>query len=845
MGLSKRARGAITLVAGGLAAVTVVRPACVQGPDGTIEVVSREAVARYDWMQFGGGPSHGGSNTAEQIIGRANVAGLVQLFKATLPETAEGQPVVLTGVATTQGTHDLAFVTSRNGGLVAMDARTGVTIWQRQFAGANITMSSPAVDPSRSFVYGAGIDGKIHKVTVGDGSEVTTGGWPEVASLKNAVEKDGTALTIATAGGVSYLYLGTGGYYGDGGDYQGHLTTVNLVTGAQKVFNALCSNQTIHFSSNPDCAQRQSAIWAKAGVTFDALTNRIYIVTGNGPFSPSTFMWGDSILALGPDGGGAGNGNPVDSYTPGNYQALQDTDLDLGSTNLLTLPNNGSKYPHLAVQGGKDQVLRLINLDDMSGQGAPGKVGGEVGSVAVTTGGKLQAPSSTWMNPADGSTWVYVVSPTNGVSAYQLTISGGSPALAPRWSASAATNGGATIANGVLYYAQSSNLRAVDPTTGAALWSSTAIGGIHWQAPTIANGVVYIADNNKELTAFSLGGTGGAGSGGGSGGTGGTGSGGTAGSSSALSRTGWTATASNTGGADVPARALDGNQGTRWTTGAAMTNGMYFEVDMKAPRSFNQIVMDAGGSTNEYPRAFQIFVSNDRAKYTIAASGTGSAAVVQVTFETQSARYIKIHLTGAAASAWSMAELNVYSNTTTGNGGAGGTGSGGTIGTAGSTGTAGSVGTAGSTGVETTTINCGGPASPPFVADVDFSGGSTFNYTGLIDTTGVTAPAPAAVYQSARLGGFTYTIPGFAARSSHVVRLHMCENFYAAAGLRLFNVTLNGAPVLTSFDIFATAGGIHKPIVEQFTAAADANGQYVIQTKTLKGSSLISGIEIR
>ena len=88
-------------------------------------------------------------------------------------------------------------------------------------------------------------------------------------------------------------------------------------------------------------------------------------------------------------------------------------------------------------------------------------------------------------------------------------------------------------------------------------------------------------------------------------------------------------------------------------------------------------------------------------------------------------------------------------------------------------------------------------------------------------------------------------VAGFAARSSHLVRLHMCENFYTGANSRLFTVTLNGAAVLTSFDIFATTGGMHKAIVKQFTAAADANGQYVIQTKTLKGSSLISGIEIR
>ena len=60
-----------------------------------------------------------------------------------------------------------------------------------------------------------------------------------------------SALSIATASsGVTYLYVANGGYPGDAGDYQGHITAINLATGAQKVFNAACSDQTIHFVEN-------------------------------------------------------------------------------------------------------------------------------------------------------------------------------------------------------------------------------------------------------------------------------------------------------------------------------------------------------------------------------------------------------------------------------------------------------------------------------------------------------------------------------------------------------------------------------------------------------------------
>jgi hypothetical protein len=142
-------------------------------------------------------------------------------------------------------------------------------------------------------------------------------------------------------------------------------------------------------------------------------------------------------------------------------------------------------------------------------------------------------------------------------------------------------------------------------------------------------------------------------------------------------------------------------------------------------------------------------------------------------------------------------------------------------------------------------INSGGPAVSPFVADVDFTGGATINHANTIDLSAVTNPAPMAVYQSARIGNFTYTLPGFAAGSTHTVRLHFAETFFATAGSRTFNVSINGTQVLTNFDIFATAGAKNKALVEQFTVNANASGQYVIVFTTVVNNSLVSGIEVR
>ena len=148
---------------------------------------------------------------------------------------------------------------------------------------------------------------------------------------------------------------------------------------------------------------------------------------------------------------------------------------------------------------------------------------------------------------------------------------------------------------------------------------------------------------------------------------------------------------------------------------------------------------------------------------------------------------------------------------------------------------------AGSGGVD---ISAGGPAAAPFVADEDFAGGATAATTTAITTTGVTNPAPQSVYQHNRYGNFTYTIPGLTAGASYTVRLHFAEEYWTTAGSRTFNVLINGTQVLTSFDIFATAGGEYIAVIKAFTATASSTGTVTIQFVTVKDNAQVNGIEI-
>jgi hypothetical protein len=127
-----------------------------------------------------------------------------------------------------------------------------------------------------------------------------------------------------------------------------------------------------------------------------------------------------------------------------------------------------------------------------------------------------------------------------------------------------------------------------------------------------------------------------------------------------LTRAGWTATGSAT--VESPANALDGVASTRWASEAAQVNGQFYQVDMQTAKTFRQITLDSTGSAGDYPRGYQVFVSNDGSTWgSPIASGTPTTSLVTIGFSSQTARYIKVVQTGSVTpNWWSLHEFNVY-----------------------------------------------------------------------------------------------------------------------------------------------------------------------------------------
>ncbi len=131
--------------------------------------------------------------------------------------------------------------------------------------------------------------------------------------------------------------------------------------------------------------------------------------------------------------------------------------------------------------------------------------------------------------------------------------------------------------------------------------------------------------------------------------------------SGALSPAGWAIFASS----DPlhTADSMDRKAQSRWATRTPQQPGQFFQIDMQKQQRFDKIVLNSQDNPFDYPRAYQVLVSNDGVKWSAPiASGTGNSAVTSISFPARDARYIRIEQTGSDSTHWwSIHEFSVHS----------------------------------------------------------------------------------------------------------------------------------------------------------------------------------------
>ncbi|MBV9719950.1 MAG: PQQ-binding-like beta-propeller repeat protein [Candidatus Eremiobacteraeota bacterium] len=455
-----------------------------------------------DWPLFGFDSARSSFNSSETTLTVANVHGLREQWQTSLGAVADSTPILLQRVRIKRTYRTMLYQTTMSGATLGIDAASGSILWRFTTQGPHYTHSTPAADPSGNAIYAAGLDGKVHKLNAATGREIRTSGFPARVTRMPSSEAIESPLNVANG----YLYATTSGYDGDAPPYDGHVVAVNLGSGKKTVFNSLCSDK--HGLLGPNgCPQQRSGIWARGGAVVDpesSMNGRVYASTGNGDFNANAggHNYGDSVVSLSAD-----LGNLLGSYTPTDYQQLQNGDVDLGSTAPAMLPvQSTSQTPLMLAQGGKDAVLKLVNRAALPG------LGNELQLLEMPQG--LFSAAAVWTD-ASKNAWLFLGF-SYVVEAYQLKTNGsGQSKLALMWQSSPGqTNGEGTspvVANGIVFVAFDGALFALNAINGNVLWnsakygSSKSIGPVHWQSPIVVNGSVYCSDQNGNLTAFALG----------------------------------------------------------------------------------------------------------------------------------------------------------------------------------------------------------------------------------------------------------------------------------------------------------------------------------------------------
>jgi outer membrane protein assembly factor BamB len=437
------------------------------------------AVPAGDWPNFGFDAQRSGSGPAATGI-TAGDARSLSLRRVTIDGIADSAAIELHAIGSRGASRDVIAVTTSYGKTIAIDARASHRLWEFDPAGVNsapgnpqVTTASPVADPDRRYLYSASPDGVVHKLAIATGRQA----WSTRITVDPVHEKIASSLNIDGANVVAV----TGGYFGDIPPYDGHVVTIARSSGRiVHVWNTECSDRhrLIRASSCSITNTRgDNAIWGRAGAVVEPGSGRILVATGNGPFDGST-SWGDSVLELSPDAA-----RLLHNWTPANQAQLAGSDTDLGSTSPALLPTFGGR--RLAVQGGKDGKLHLLDLSRLDGTraGAGGRLGGEMSETSAPGGAQVLTAPAVWRN--GGRIYLYV-GDNSGMTAYRL-LDPAAPRLAVVWSSST----GATspvIAGGLLYtYDPGGSIEIRRPLSATVLRSLPAAGG-HWNSPIVVGG---------------------------------------------------------------------------------------------------------------------------------------------------------------------------------------------------------------------------------------------------------------------------------------------------------------------------------------------------------------------
>ena len=502
--------------------------------------VGASAPATTDVLTYHNDIARTGQNLTETALTTGNVtsAKFGKLGFSSVDGLVDAEPLYASSVSVPgNGTHNLLIVPTENDSVYAFDADSGATIWRVTTLNTSETpsdnrgcgqvtpeigvTSTPVIDRTQGangaiYVVAMSKDGsgnyhqRLHALDLALGTELFSGpveiqaSYPGTGDDNNGSNvlfdakqyKERAALLLLN--GIVYLSWAS---HCDIRPYTGWIMGYSESTLAQKTVLNITPNGS------------EGAIWmAGAGLAADNSGN-IYFLDANGEFDttlntqgfPSKGDYGNAFMKL------SSSGNQLavaDYFEMDNQSSENSTDTDLGSGGTIVLPDLGDgagQTVHLAVGGGKDGNLYVVNRDSM------GKFSANNSSIYQELAGGL--PGGMFAMPAYFNNTVYYGPVGSPILAFtisnaklpatatmQTSNSFGYPGTTPSISANGASNG-------IVWAVENTSpavLHAYNANTLIELYNSNQASngrdqfgaGNKFITPMIVNGKVFVGTTN-------------------------------------------------------------------------------------------------------------------------------------------------------------------------------------------------------------------------------------------------------------------------------------------------------------------------------------------------------------
>ena len=478
------------------------------------------------------GNERSNANIQEKLLTTGNVGPATFGRIGALPVDGQvyAQPLYVSGIVFPgQGTHNVVFIATQHNSLYAYDAdqfSPPQLLWKANFGApvlsslfGNYTdiapeigiLSTPVIDPVRGVIYAVSstpsqntIAYQVHALSLTTGNEMLNG----PATVSASVNGNGTGNVNGT---VSFdplwhiqrpaLLLANDtvwvafGSHADQEPWHGWMLSYNADD---------LSKAPAAFSATPN--GWGGSFWQSGfGIAADS-TGNLYAISGNGSYDGVT-NFGESFLKF-------SGATPMvtDSYTPPNYQLMEDQDYDLSAGPAL-IPGT-----HTLIGGDKYGLRYVVNGNAMGGLDE-GNSGAQV--VQASTNGVFNFA----IRSVGANSWIYLQEKGGNLKAFSLGASGlsAAPVAASSTTSDSAYVGltvssdGAAAGTGIVWETTNNRslpgvpgtLRAFDADNIATeLWDSDmsradALGRFaKFANPTVANGRVYVPTWSNAVVVY-------------------------------------------------------------------------------------------------------------------------------------------------------------------------------------------------------------------------------------------------------------------------------------------------------------------------------------------------------